>query len=196
MADDETLAFYARNAAEYVRDDGGRPDARLHAFLDALPAGAHILELGSGSGRDAATMLERGFDVHATDASPELAAEAEVRLGRPVAIMRFDQLDAQVAYDGVWACACLLHAPAEELTDDLRRIHAALRVGGLLTASFKAGNGAGRDRFGRYYNYPDRDTLLGHFHAAADWQGVELESNAGSGYDRQPTQWLWVNARK
>ena len=43
MADDETLAFYARNAAEYVRDDGGRPNARLHAFLDARPAGARIL---------------------------------------------------------------------------------------------------------------------------------------------------------
>ncbi|MHA6688999.1 class I SAM-dependent methyltransferase [Devosia sp. A449] len=195
MADDETLAFYANNAADYVRDGGDRPTPRLVAFLDALTPGARILELGTGRGRDAAVMLERGFDVDATDASPELAAEASTRLGRMVRMLRFDELDAPATYDAVWACACLLHAPAAELTDDLRRIHAALRPGGLFTASFKAGTGEGRDRFGRYYNYPDRDTLLAHFRAAAGWSSLQLEEVAGNGYDRAPTQWLWVTAR-
>tara|TARA_R110002124_G_scaffold284320_2_gene461333 strand:+ start:14021 stop:14605 length:585 start_codon:yes stop_codon:yes gene_type:complete len=152
MADDATLAFYATNAADYVRDNPGQPDQpgpRLLAFLDALAPAACVLELGSGSGRDAAAMLARGFAVQATDASPELAAQAEQRLGRPVRILRFDELDAQASYDGVWANASLLHAPATELTDDLRRIHAALRPGGLFAASFKAGTGEGRDSFGR-----------------------------------------------
>ena len=199
MADDATLAFYATNAADYVRDNPGQPDQpgpRLLAFLDALAPAACLLELGSGSGRDAAAMLARGFAVQATDASPELAARAEQRLGRPVRILRFDELDAQASYDGVWANASLLHAPATELTDDLRRIHAALRPGGLFAASFKAGTGEGRDSFGRYYNYPEPDTLLAHYRAAADWTVLQLETTMGSGYDRLPTQWLWVTARK
>jgi SAM-dependent methyltransferase len=70
--------------------------------------------------------------------------------------MRFDQLEESAAYDGVWASASLLHAPAAELTSDLARIHRALKPGGLFVASFKAGNGEGRDMFGRYYNYPMR----------------------------------------
>lgn len=199
MADDATLAFYATHAADYVRDNPGQPDqpgARLLAFMNALGPAVCVLELGSGSGRDAAAMLARGFAVEATDASPELAAQAEQRLGRPVRILRFDQLEAQASYDGVWASASLLHAPAAELTDDLRRIHAAMRPGGLFTASFKAGTGEGRDSFGRYYNYPEPDTLLTHYRAAADWTAVQLETAMGSGYDRQPTQWLWVTARK
>ena len=101
MADDPTLDFYARNAAEYVQHGAGEPRAQLVALMAALPSGARVLELGSGSGRDAAAMLERGFDVDATDASPELAAEGARRIGRPVRIMRFDQLDAVEAYDAV-----------------------------------------------------------------------------------------------
>lgn len=196
MADDETLAFYAANAARYVQDGSDRPNPHLTTFLDSLPQGARILELGSGSGRDAAIMLAKGFDVDATDASPELAAQAATRLGRAVAILRFNQLDARVAYDAVWASASLLHAPASELAEDLRKIHTALRPGGLLTASFKAGNGEGRDRLGRYYNYPDRNALMGYFQAAANWRALSLEAHQGTGYDRQPTEWLWVIARK
>ncbi|WP_323015682.1 class I SAM-dependent methyltransferase [Devosia sp.] len=196
MPDDETLAFYAGHAADYVRHGSGRPNRHLRAFAAALAPRARVLELGAGSGRDAAFMLAQGLDIDPTDASPELAEQAGRRLGRAVRLMRFDQLEAENAYDGVWACASLLHAPAAELADDLARIHTALRPGGLFVASFKAGQGEGRDAFGRYYNYPDADTLMTRYRAAADWAALTLETEAGSGYDRLPTQWLWVTARK
>src|SRR5687768_17817073 len=127
MADEQTLRFYADNATTYVGRARGHPNDQLRAFLAALPAGARILELGTGGGDDARFMLEQGFDVQPTDASPELAEQAAARIGRPVRIMRFDELTERAAYDGVWASACLLHAPREELTADLARIHSALR---------------------------------------------------------------------
>ncbi len=196
MADDKTLEFYKTNAAAYVEAPSDEPMPRLLAFIAALPQGARVLELGAGSGRDAAEMLRHGLDVDATDASPELAAEAEKRIGRTVRILRFSELDARDVYDGVWACASLLHAPADELTDDLTRIHRALRPDGLFVASFKAGNGEGRDGLGRYYNYPDRDTLEAHYRDSASWQALTIESVMGSGYDNLPTEWLWVTARR
>ena len=195
MADDRTLRFYAQAAPAYAARTGTQPAPQLTDFVAALPVGARVLELGSGGGRDAAFMLARGLDVHPTDASPELAAEAERRIGRPVTIMTFDQLEAADAYDGVWACAALLHAPADELTADLARIHRALRPGGLFVASFKAGGGEGRDQFGRYYNYPDQARLAAHYATAAPWQSVTIAEHAGSGYDNLPTRWLWVTAR-
>lgn len=196
MPDDPTLDFYAAHARTYAAHGAHDPDPRLLVFIDALPPGAKVLELGSGSGRDAAVMLARGLDVHPTDASPQLAAEAEKRIGRPVQVMRFDELVEDAAYDAVWACASLLHAPAGELTTDLTRIFQALRPGGLFVASFKEGRGEGRDRFGRYYNYPDAETLIAHYRAAAPWSTLDLDHIAGGGYDGQPTQWLWVTARK
>lgn len=195
MPDRETLKFYADNAAAYVRH-ATRPTPQLSAFLARLPPGGSVLELGTGNGRDAAAMLAAGFAVTPSDASPELAAQAEARLGIPVRIMAFHELDDIAAYDGVWACAALLHAPRDELTDDLARIHRALRLGGCLTASFKAGDSEGRDGFGRYYNYLDADQLRTHVTMAASWAAIDIGENDGSGYDGKPTRWLWLRATK
>lgn len=196
LADDKTLEFYKTNAAAYVEAPSDRPRPRLLAFIAALPPGARVLELGAGSGRDAAEMLRHGIDIDPTDASPELAAEAETRIGRKVRILHFSELDARDAYNGVWACASLLHAPAAELADDLARIYRALKPGGIFVASFKAGNGEGRDGLGRYYNYPDRTTLQAHYRGAADWQALSIEAVMGSGYDNLPTEWLWATAQR
>lgn len=195
MADDPTLRFYAENAATYATHVTSATGARLDAFLARVPAGAKVLELGCGNGRDAAHMLSLGFDVDATDGTPELAAEAEKRLGRKVRILRFENLDALAAYDGIWACASLLHVPADTLVDVLARIRRALRPGGIFTASFKAGSGEGRDDFGRYYNYPSAERLLADYRAAG-WTDVTLAANMGTGYDAKPTEWLWVTARQ
>lgn len=196
MPDDGTLRFYAENAEVYASRQRQLDRHQLDGFLAALPAGGDILELGTGGGQDAAYMLSTGFTVTPSDASPELAAAAESLLRRPVKIMAFDKLDAVEAYDGVWASAALLHAPASELTDDIARIHRALRFGGCFTASFKAGTGEGRDGLGRYYNYPSAETLLAHFRAAAGWATLDLSERDGGGYDGKPTRWLWVKATK
>ncbi|KRA95490.1 SAM-dependent methyltransferase [Devosia sp. Root685] len=195
MTDDPTLRFYADNAATYAEHVTTPTGPRLSAFLARVPAGGKILELGCGNGRDAAHMLSLGFDVEATDGTPELAAEAERRIGRPVRILRFEQLDADAAYDGIWACASLLHAPAADLVDILGRIHRALRPGGVFTASFKAGSGEGHDGLGRYFNYPSAERLRADY-AAAGWADIVLETQMGTGYDAQPTAWLWVTARR
>ena len=196
MADDTTLRFYADNAAAYTQHRTRPTGAALDAFLLALPPGGHILELGCGNGMDAAEMLARGFAVMPTDASPELAALASARLGRSVRIMAFHELDEIHAYDGVWACASLLHAPREELTGDFARIFRALRPGGRLVASFKAGGQEARDGFGRYYNNPDSDALRAHLLAAAAWANIDIVEKDGSGYDGMPTRWLWATATK
>lgn len=195
MTEDPTLRFYADNAATYAEHVTTPTGERLSAFLALLPAGGKVLELGCGNGRDSAHMLSLGFDVEPSDGTPELAAEAERRIGRPVRILRFEQLEAIAAYDGIWACASLLHAPASDLVDILGRIHRALRPGGVFTASFKAGTGEGHDDLGRYFNYPSAARLRADY-AAAGWNDVGLEAQMGSGYDAKPTEWLWVTARR
>ena len=194
MADDETLRFYADNAATYAQHRTRPTDARLDAFLAALPAGARVLELGCGNGVDAAYMVAKGFDVDATDGTPELVAEARKRVGARARVMRFEDLEAEAGYDGVWACASLLHVPAAALPDILARVHRALWPGGTFVASFKGGTCEGRDRMGRYYNYPSSEALEAAYQAAG-WSDLTLETTMGSGYDALPTQWLWMTAR-
>lgn len=51
-----------------------------NSLLRRLPPGGHILELGGGTGEDAAFLAERGFDVLLTDPSPSMVEQAKVKL--------------------------------------------------------------------------------------------------------------------
>jgi SAM-dependent methyltransferase len=194
--DAATLAFYDREASAYAAraQDGGSP--RLDRFLDDLAPGARILELGCGGGRDAEAMLARGFDVTPTDGSPGLAAQTEARLGRPVRLMRFEELEADGEYDAVWANACLLHAPFDALPGILARIHRALKPGGRCFASYKGGEGPDRDGLGRYYNFPTEAALRAAYQTAGAWVSFEIEHGRGGGYDGVARDWLMCLATR
>jgi len=194
--DARTLLYYAAEAPAYAASGRIEPSRYLAAFLDRLPAGGRILELGCGGGRDAGAMLARGFEVDATDGTPEMAREAEARLGRPVRVLRFDALDAVDAYDAIWAHASLLHVPRPALPGVLARIHRALRPGGHHFASYKSGGEEGRDRFDRYFNYPTVEQLTGAYAAAGDWTMIDCRTENVAGYDGVEVPWLAVTLRK
>ncbi len=193
--DEDTLDFYRSNAQAYAAREIAKHQ-RLTRFLALLAPGATILELGCGAGADSAQMLAAGFDVHPSDGSPELAAEASRRLGRPVATLLFHDLDQVEAYDGVWANACLLHVPRPELRQVLAAIWRALRSGGHFYASFKAGDADGRDTLNRYYNYPSPEWLRTTYTSAGSWSSLAIEEGEVMGFDNERAEMLFVVARK
>jgi SAM-dependent methyltransferase len=193
--DDATLRFYRDNAQAYA-DWAKAPSTRLGRFLALLPAAGSVLELGCGAGNHSAEMLAAGFAVHATDGSPEMAEVASRRLGRPVRTLLFHELDEQDAYDGVWASACLLHVPRDELTAIMARIHRALKPSGIFYASFKVGEGDGRDSLGRYYNYPSPEWLAASYAAAADWIPLSTDTSEIKSFDAAPATMLHLVVRK
>jgi SAM-dependent methyltransferase len=194
--DEATLQFYRSNAEAYAQREITSRRARLTAYLALLPSRAAILELGCGAGGDTAEMLAAGFDVRATDGSPEMAAVASTRLRRPVETLLFHELDETDAYDGVWANACLLHVPREQLADVLTRIWRALKPGGVFFASYKQGETEGRDTLDRYYNYPTPDWLRTSYAKAGDWRSLEIETGEVLGFDNQSASMLFVVATR
>jgi SAM-dependent methyltransferase len=193
--DEKTLQFYRSNAQSYA-DWAKAPSVRLTGFLALLPAGGSILELGCGAGNHLAVMLDAGFSVRATDGSPEMAEIASRRLGHPVEAMLFHELDEQEAYDGVWASACLLHVPRDELAGILSRIHRALKPSGVFYASFKIGEGDGRDNLGRYYNYPAPEWLQATYAAAGSWDSLISDTSVIQSFDQTPADMLHLVVRK
>jgi SAM-dependent methyltransferase len=193
--DPDTIAFYQTRAPHWVFHSGERHSHQLDRFLDRLPTGAAVLELGCGGGRDAAYMKERGFAVDATDATPALVARANQAFALGARVMAFDELGAEAAYDGVWAHACLLHCPRALLPDVLARIHRALRPGGWHFASFKLGDAEGRDLLGRLHNFLSPAWLLAAYEAA----GFTLEAQdiyAGKSSDGTQRDWIDLTVRK
>ncbi|WP_332769658.1 class I SAM-dependent methyltransferase [Phenylobacterium sp.] len=193
--DPDTLAFYDREAVAYANRRTTVSRA-LFDFLARVAPGGRILELGCGGGQDAAAMLAEGFEVDATDGSPGLAAQAERRIGRPVRVMLFEELEAQDAYDAVWANASLLHVPLAGLAAILARVRRALKPGGTFYAGYKAGDGDGRDALGRFFNFPTEPALRAAYEAAGPWGELEVRSGPGGGYDREPRLWLHMIATR
>ena len=110
-------------------------------FLELLPIKGYILDAGCGSGRDARRFLDLGYRVEAFDASAELVSLATKLLRQTVRQALFSELRETEIYDGVWACASLLHLEGNELDVALTRLRIALKPGGILFASFKEGVG-------------------------------------------------------
>ena len=141
-----TLAVYEQRADRY-RETLADIAAPWHReFLDALvarlPAGARVLELGSGTGRDAAYLLERGLALQPSDAVSAFVAQQRERGLDPVEIdVLTDDLGGPWA--AVVASAVLLHLTPGELAGVLDRVLSAVAPDGLLAATFKEGDGFG-----------------------------------------------------
>ncbi len=149
---EQTIEYYNQYAEQFAeRTAGADMSFCQNAFLKYLPEHALILDAGCGSGRDSRIFMEKGYQVCAIDASEEMCRVAERRIGRPVQCMRFEELAWREHFDGIWACASLLHVTRRELPAVLGNFHRALKSGGMLYASFKYGVGE-EERLGRFFN--------------------------------------------
>ncbi|PYP85951.1 MAG: SAM-dependent methyltransferase [Blastocatellia bacterium AA13] len=158
--DQGTLAFYERRGQEFCQATMSLDLHELYEpFLKELPLGAHILDAGCGSGRDTKAFLERGYRVTAIDASPQMASLATEHTGQSCQVLSFQELDFREEFDGIWACASLLHVPKTEMDDVLRRLAGALKVGGVLYTSLKEGYGERIAEDGRFFSYYSRESF-------------------------------------
>ena len=147
----KTIDYYNKNAAAFYQQTVDIDmEALYQPFLRYLSKNAKILDLGCGSGRDALAFKQKGYEVEATDYSEVLVERATQLTGIAVQQLSFYELDMHDVYDGVWACASLLHCARNSLPDVLKRIHAALRRGGVCYMSFKYGT-ADRVKGGRAF---------------------------------------------
>ncbi len=151
----QTLNYYDINASGFFESTFKVDMESLYLpFLRYLPDQAFILDLGCGSGRDTLAFKNKGYQVVATDYSKELVDKASQLTGINVRFESFYELSEQNQYDGVWACASLLHCERERLPDVLEKILKALKGNGICYMSFKYGAG---DRYNDGRQFTDMD---------------------------------------
>lgn len=154
-----TIDYYDNNSdaffAATVHADMAETRTR---FLQHVPAGGHILDAGCGSGRDTAAFINAGYRVTAFDASEEMVRRAIEHSRVPVIQMTFDDVSWREEFDGIWACASLLHVPKVELGMAMAKLAKAIRPQGVLYGSFKYGAGE-VVREGRHFTNMDEVAL-------------------------------------
>ena len=142
-----TLNYYNENSKAFI-DSTRNVDFSI-IQNKCLPQGAKILDFGCGSGRDTKYFLDRGYLVDAIDGSVELCRLASEYTGITVRNMLFQELNEKEKYDGIWACASILHLNKQEIQAVLRKMLAALKADGIIYTSFKYGDyeGMRNERF-------------------------------------------------
>ena len=197
-----TVAAYDASAEAYRDGTVTMPAAvgdLVSRFVARVPAGSRVLEIGSGPGRDAATLESLGLSVRRTDVAPGFVALLTAAGHRadvldPLTDDLADPGRGGAAYDGVWASACLLHVARADLPVVLRRLAGATRSGGTLHVSLKEGDGEAWSTHGnvaapRLFVYW-REQPLREVLEEAGWSVDEVTRNDGLRGDN----WLEVLA--
>ncbi|MBQ6480684.1 MAG: class I SAM-dependent methyltransferase [Anaerolineaceae bacterium] len=191
-----TLDYYNLNAEDYAKQtltvDFSDTQDR---FLKKLPAGALILDFGCGAGRDTKYFLEHGYIVTAVDGSPELCEIASKHTGIPVRQMFFQDLNDAEAYDGIWACASVLHLPIDILNDVFSRMSTAVRTNGILYVSFKYGCFEGQ-RNGRWFTDFTEEKFLTFLQRFSELAIEKMWTSNDVRPGRENEKWLNIILRK
>lgn len=190
---DTTLSTYEAAAGSYIERTWPSPPAVL-AYLDRLArlvGHGHILELGSGPGRDAIYLERRGVQVTRSDATRAFVERLRAA-GYPARLLDIRHDDLGGPYDAVLANAVLLHLSREQFQHALRRVRQAVTPAGLLAMTLKEGDGEqwSTVKLGlpRHFTYW-REPALRHALHDTGWTITALEHVPG-----RTDQWLHIIA--
>lgn len=191
-----TLDYYNENAKTFIdRTRYLEFTDPQDLFLGYMKHGARILDFGCGSGRDTKYFLNKGYQVDAIDGSEEFAKLASEYTGIAVKHMLFQELDAEDIYDGIWACASILHLRKDELEDVFVRMAKALVSNGIIYASFKYGTDE-RERNGRYFTDMTEDKMEGLLDKIGKLKVLDMRVTTDVRPGRDDEKWLNIIIRK
>lgn len=158
---DRTLAYYDTNAQVIsARYEVALPLEPLRLLEAMLCPGDKVLELGCGSGRDGAFLLNKGYDWIGVEGSPAMAAQAislhPMLSGRiSIADFRKPLAFAQRSFDGIFSFAALMHLDASDVLTVLSHMYLLLKPNSFFMISVPVSRidvgGDGFDAEGRYF---------------------------------------------
>jgi SAM-dependent methyltransferase len=141
---DETIDIYNSVASTYaVQQLDHGPVMQRSRFISLLPKFGKILDAGCAAGRDSAYFSEHGFKVIGVDLSEKLLELARIAVPGAKfysADMRHLSFEKGM-FDGIWACASILHIKHKDIPNVLTGFFTILKPGGILYVHVKKGEG-------------------------------------------------------
>jgi len=144
--------YYESNAEHYAAETfSADMSEQYQRFLPLLKKGAKILDVGSGSGRDACYFQKHGYQVTALEPSKNLCKEIRKVFSGEIICSDIQNYRPKERYDGIWACASLIHLQEEEILRFFEKIDLYLNDNGIVYLSGKNGIPTGEATDGRYF---------------------------------------------
>ncbi len=191
FSDNSTWEYYEDHADHYAAETVSVNMGNIYPqFEKYLPKNCSILDAGSGSGRDTKYFLGKGYRVTAFDYSPRLAAISSLLTGIQTQVRSFEDVKERQEYDGVWACASMLHLAKKDIPSNLERLAKALKVGGVIYVSFRYGDTERCYDDGRCYTDLDEDGLTAIFDQVRCLKIQEIWTSLGEDSFKGSGKWL------
>ena len=144
--------YYESNAERYAAETfSADMSEQYQRFLPLLKKGAKILDVGSGSGRDVCYFQRQGYQATALEPSKNLCREIRKVFSGEIVCSDIQNYRPTERYDGIWACASLIHLQEEEVLQFFERIDRYLNDDGIVYASGKSGISTGEVEDGRFF---------------------------------------------
>lgn len=157
----DTICWYDHHAQEYAEQTRQVDLNGIRGrFLRHIPKYGEILDVGCGAGRDLRYFLEQGREAVGLDPSEKMAKLAAEYAGASVHQCRVQEFKPEKRFDGIWACASLVHVPRKELPDVFDQLSGWLRYRGALYTSFRMGEVQRSKRFFNDVNQEEAADLV------------------------------------
>lgn len=144
--------YYESNAERYAAETFSADMLKQYQrFLPLLKKGAKILDVGSGSGRDACYFQKQGYQATALEPSKNLCREIRKVFSGEIVCSDIQDYRPAERYDGIWACASLIHLQEEEILCFFKKIDMYLNDNGIVYVSGKSGISTGEVEDGRFF---------------------------------------------
>lgn len=144
--------YYEINAKQYAEKTfSADMSEQYQRFLPLLKEGATILDIGSGSGRDACYFQKTGYQATALEPSTHLCEEIQKVFSGTIIHSDIQHYQPEQQFDGIWACASFLHLQEKEILGFFGKINCFLHDHGIIYLSGKNGISTGKANDGRYF---------------------------------------------
>ena len=144
--------YYEINAKQYAKGTfSADMSEQYKRFLPLLREQERILDVGSGSGRDACYFQKKGYQVTALEPSKNLCREIRKVFSGEIVCSDIQSYQLDQRFDGIWACASLLHLQEKEVLSFFEKINLYLNDNGIVYLSGKNGITTGETEDGRFF---------------------------------------------
>lgn len=186
----KTIEYYNINSSSFVNSTKDvKFNEMQNMLLKYLKKGDHILDLGCGSGRDSKAFLEQGYKVTSVDGSKKLCEIASEYIGKEVVYSTFQEFKINIKFDGIWACASLLHLQYNELKEVMKNLSNMLKVNGYFYLSFKYGEFEG-ERNERYFTDMTEEKFKELIKYIPGYELIETHITGDAREGREDEKWL------
>lgn len=184
------IDYYDKNAHDFYNNTVN-VDMRENykRFEKHLAVGSHILDAGCGSGRDSLYFHAKGYKVDAFDASKAMVNLSSQLTGLSVQHALFEDVTFTNKFNGIWACASLLHVGRASMIDVLQRLIRMLCKDGVFYMSFKYGDKV-YEKDGRSFNCYDENSFSAMIEMIPELRILEIYKTKDLRAGKEDEYWL------